>query len=282
MDDLLEIINRIENNIDQDINYTQLCKGLSISSSSLQRVFPVLFNITLSDYIRKRRLTRAAFELKHTQHNILEIALKYGYETPDAFTVAFKKQHGATPSAVRKDAPINLFNSLELNLSVEGGNNLPIEIKVLPAFYVAGISIETTIMNSDISILWNQLSHSDLIDDLINLSSGRSFGVCYGITDDGKIKYMAGWEVENPDKVNHLPVEVIQVKSSTFAIIPCNGKIPDSIHKAWNYMWKNFFPESGYTYSGDVDLEFYPEKVTNSNEYQMQIWVPIEKNNNIA
>lgn len=277
MDDLIEIMNRIENNSDRKIDYAQLCRGLSISSSSLQRIFPVLFNLTLSDYIRKRRLTKAAFELKQTRRSILEIALTYGYETPDAFTIAFKKQHGATPSAVRKGAPINLFNALKLSLSVEGGNDLPIDIQTLPAFYVAGISIDTTVNSPDISVLWEQLSESDAVDDLIRLSTGKSFGVCYDMQDNGQIKYMAGWEVENPDKVKQLPVEVVRIASATFAIIPCSGKVPESIHKAWNYMWKKFFPENGYMYSGEADLEFYPEKVSYSEDYQMQIWVPIVK-----
>ncbi|WP_211656151.1 AraC family transcriptional regulator [Planococcus alpniumensis] len=279
MDDLVEILKRIEENIEQEVDYTQLCKGLNISGSSLQRIFPVLFNVTLSEYIRKRRLTKAAFELKQTQHSILDIALRYGYESPDAFAIAFKKQHGATPSNVRKGAPMNLFNALKLNLSIEGGNDLPIEIKTLPAFYVAGISIDTKVNSPDISILWKQLSESELVDDLISFSSGKSFGVCYDMQDNGQVKYMAGWEVENPDKVKQLPVEVVLIESSTFAIIPCIGKIPESIHNAWNYMWKQFFPESGYTYSGKFDLEFYPHKVVDSKEYQMQIWVPLEKNN---
>lgn len=279
MDDLVEILKRIEENIEQEVDYTQLCKGLNISGSSLQRIFPVLFNVTLSEYIRKRRLTKAAFELKQTQHSILDIALRYGYESPDAFAIAFKKQHGATPSNVRKGAPMNLFNALKLNLSIEGGNDLPIEIKTLPAFYVAGISIDTKVNSPDISILWKQLSESELVDDLISFSSGKSFGVCYDMKDNGQVKYMAGWEVANPDKVKQLPVEVVLIESSTFAIIPCIGKIPESIHNAWNYMWKQFFPESGYTYSGKFDLEFYPHKVVDSKEYQMQIWVPLEKNN---
>lgn len=279
MDDLVEILKRIEENIEQEVDYTQLYKGLNISGSSLQRIFPVLFNVTLSEYIRKRRLTKAAFELKQTQHSILDIALRYGYESPDAFAIAFKKQHGATPSGVRKGAPMNLFNALKLNLSIEGGNDLPIEIKTLPAFYVAGISIDTKVNSPDISILWKQLSESELVDDLISFSSGKSFGVCYDMQDNGQVKYMAGWEVENPDKVKQLPVEVVLIESSTFAIIPCIGKIPESIHNAWNYMWKQFFPESGYTYSGKFDLEFYPHKVVDSKEYQMQIWVPLEKNN---
>jgi len=279
VDDLVEILKRIEEDIEQEVDYTQLCKGLNISGSSLQRIFPVLFNVTLSEYIRKRRLTKAAFELKQTQDSILDIALRYGYESPDAFAIAFKKQHGATPSSVRKGAPMNLFNALKLNLSIEGGNDLPIEIKTLPAFYVAGISIDTKVNSPDISILWKQLSESELVDDLISFSSGKSFGVCYDMKDNGQVKYMAGWEVANPDKVKQLPVEVVLIESSTFAIIPCIGKIPESIHNAWNYMWKQFFPESGYRYSGKFDLEFYPQKVFDSKEYQMQIWVPVEKNN---
>lgn len=279
MDDLVEILKRIEENIEQEVDYTQLCKGLNISGSSLQRIFPVLFNVTLAEYIRKRRLTKAAFELKQTQHSILDIALRYGYESPDAFAIAFKKQHAATPSSVRKGAPMNLFNALKLNLSIEGGNDLPIQIKTLPAFYVAGISIDTKVNSPDISILWKQLAESELVDDLTSVSSGKSFGVCYDMKDNGQVKYMAGWEVASPDKVKQLPVEVVLIESSTFAIIPCIGKIPESIHNAWNYMWKQFFPESGYIYSGKVDLEFYPQKVVDSKEYQMQIWVPVEKNN---
>lgn len=277
MNDLVEIIRRIEENIDQEIDYNQLCKGLGITSNSLQRIFPVLFNITLSEYIRKRRLTKAAFELKQTQHSVLDIALKYCYETNEAFTTAFKKQHGATPSAVRKGAPFNLFDTLELNLTIKGGKEIPIEIKTLPDFYVAGISIDTFVNSPEISALWERLTNSDLVNDLMSISTGRSFGVCYDIKTNEQIKYMAGWEVEIPEKVKHLPVDVTLIKSSTFAIIPCVGEVPESLHNAWAYIWSKFFPESGYTYTGKVDLEYYPEKVTSDKNYQMQIWVPVEK-----
>lgn len=277
MNDIVEIIRRIEENINQEIDYNNLCKGLGVTSNSLQRVFPVLFNITLSEYIRKRRLTKAAFELQQTQHRVLDIALKYGYETNEAFSTAFKKQHGTTPSAVRKGACFKLYDVLEVDLTIKGGKEIPIEIITLPDFYIAGLSIKTSVNSPEISFLWEKLTSSDLVDELISVSTGRSFGVCYDIKNNEKIKYIAGWEIESPEKVEHLPVDVTLVESATFAIIPCIGEVPESLYNAWSYMWNKFFPESGYNYTGKVDLEYYPEKVTNDNNYQMQIWIPIEK-----
>lgn len=277
--DLLIIINRIEANIEQQLDFNQLCEGLGMTASTLQRIFPVLFNITLTDYIRKRRLSKAALDLKQTEDSILEISLKYNYTTPEAFTAAFKKQHGATPSAVRKGTSFNFFKPIELNLSYTGADDLPIEIVTKPDFYVAGISIDTTVNNTDIPLLWDQLSRSDFIDELIKVSTGKSFGVCYDVNKDGHIKYMAGWGIDNPDVVKRLPVEVTLIESSTFAIIPCVGEFPQSLHNAWDYLWRKFFPESGYTYAGSADLEYYPSKVTDSKDYRMEIWVPIEKRN---
>ncbi|MBC1645835.1 AraC family transcriptional regulator [Listeria welshimeri] len=278
MNDLLKIINRIELNLDDEITYIQLCKNLNISVSTLQRIFPALFNITLSDYIRKRRLTKAAFELKQTHSSVLEVAIKYGYESADAFTSAFKKQHYATPTAIRNGAPINVFNPIRLNSLYEGGDFLQIEVKKIPSFYIAGISIETTVNSDEIGLLWQKLLESNLVDDLLLSSkTGNSFGVCYDIRDNGCIKYMAGWQVDNPDVVKHLPVETILIETTTFAVIPCVGQVPESLHKAWQYVWGTFLPESGYNYTGFFDLEYYPEKVTDSNDNRVQILVPIEK-----
>lgn len=266
MHELEEVLQRIEENLDKELDLRTLCNGLSFSQTSLQRFFPILFNLTVSDYTRKRRLTLAAFELKQSSKSILEIALKYGYESPDSFTVAFKKHHNHTPTEVRNGASINVFRALKMNLSIEGGESLPVEIKTIPSFYVAGKAIETSVNHPDISVLWDEVNHSDYLDELIELSTKKSFGVCSELAETGKIQYIAGWEVSHIDKVKHLPVDTFKVKESTFAIIPCKGEIPESIHKAWQYV-----------YSGECDLEFYKEGDVTSSDYQMEIWVPVKK-----
>lgn len=266
-------------NPNQEVELNKLCEGLSMTPNILQRIFPVIFNITLTDYIRKRRLTKAALELKQTDLSIIEIALKYNYSTPEAFSTAFKKHHGVTPTAVRKNAPFNFFKPIEVSLYYEGGDNLSIEIVTKSDFYVAGLSIDTTVNNTDIAMLWEQLNQADFIDELIQMSTGDSYGVCYDTKRNGYIKYVAGWCIKDPDIVKHLPVEVTRVESSTFAIIPCKGKFPESLHSSWNYMWNKFLPESGYSYAGTADLEYYPSEVTDSKVYHMEIWVPVAKTN---
>ncbi|MBZ6528077.1 AraC family transcriptional regulator [Aerococcaceae bacterium DSM 111021] len=279
MNDLVQVINRIEKNLDYEIDYNQLCKGLSLTNSTLQRIFPVIFNMTTSEYIRKRRLSKAAFDLQHSKFSVLEIALKYGYETHEAFTTAFKKFHENTPSAVRKGASFRFIDKLELSITIQGGKELPLEIITLPDFYVAGLSINTSANSPEISKLWRQLTESNLVNKLIKVSTGNSFGVSYGINNNGTLTYMAGWEIKNPELVNHLPLQVTLIPSTTFAIIPCFGRFPESLYHAWNYILNKFLPESGYTYIGKFDLEYYPNKFTDDTNFPMQLWIPIEKIN---
>lgn len=102
-----------------------------------------------------------------------------------------------------------MFNAINLFLSLKGGDYTVVEIKTLPDFYVAGISLITTANNPDISKIWKQLLTSDSINDLIDKSNGNSFGVCYDMQDNEQMKYLAGWQVDNPEKL------------STFLLILC-------------------------------------------------------------
>ena len=102
------------------------------------RLFSILTDTTLSEYIRSRRLTEAAFLLRDTNIKVIDIAMKYGYESSDSFGTAFKKFHGFTPSEVRNGKPFKIVSRVQLALSVRGGRSMNITIQKKNSFTVAG------------------------------------------------------------------------------------------------------------------------------------------------
>ena len=121
------VLDYIENNLDGEIDENKIAK-LSVSSKGMfQRIFTALTDMTLSEYIRKRRLTRAAYDIRNTDEKIIDIALKYGYNSADAFSFAFKNFHGITPSDAKKSGiELQSFYPFifEFKLSVKGGNDM--------------------------------------------------------------------------------------------------------------------------------------------------------------
>lgn len=128
-------INYIEENLTEKIDYDEAAKQASCSSFYFQRIFSILCGITLGDYIRNRRLTLAGNELSATDNKVIDIALKYGYESPESFTRAFSKFHGITPSDAKKDgSKLKSFSRLSVKIILSGGNIMDYKIIEKAAF----------------------------------------------------------------------------------------------------------------------------------------------------
>ena len=123
-------IDYIENNITEKLDYELIAKESFSSSFHFQRVFSILCGYTLGEYIRNRRLTLAGTELAHGKEKVIDIAYKYGYDTPESFTKAFQKFHGITPSQARSNgAMLKSFSRLSIKVSLEGGNIMDYRIE---------------------------------------------------------------------------------------------------------------------------------------------------------
>lgn len=117
-----DAISYIENNITEELTIDDIAKQAYVSPFYFQKGFSMLCGFTVGEYIRQRRLTLAGSELIATDSRIIDIALKYGYDSPDSFTRAFTRFHGVTPVAVRKDgAVIKSFAPLKIKFTLEGG-----------------------------------------------------------------------------------------------------------------------------------------------------------------
>ena len=132
-------IDYIENHLTEKIDYDMVAAQSFSSSYHFQRVFSILCGFTIGEYIRNRRLSLAGSELATTDAKVIDVALKYGYESPDSFAKAFKQFHGVLPSQVKNNGSIlKSFAPLVLKISLEGGSAMKYRIEEKPEMILTG------------------------------------------------------------------------------------------------------------------------------------------------
>lgn len=268
-----------------DVRKIALLSGYSYPMFS--RMFSIMVDYPLSEYIRFRKLSCAAIDLRETDEKIIEIAFKYGYESQDSFSLAFKKFHGHTPKEVRKGSAFQIFSPIRLSLSVEGGKNMDIKIMKKSAFKIAGVA-ERVEEGGDFPNVWDKLFKKVSEEKLESLGNGQSYGACYEIEKNEKenpeskytVSYMAGYDVQNIDKAKDLGLSILEVPEAEYAVVKLKGIVPNCIHKGWKYVTGMFFPEQSYRHAGTPDFEVYSEGDMYSPNYEMELWVPIVKDRN--
>ncbi|MES9545053.1 AraC family transcriptional regulator [Streptococcus intermedius] len=271
-----ETINYIESVLDGEIDEDKITHLSTYSYPMFSRLFSILTDTPLSEYIRSRRLTEAAVLLRDTNIKVIDIAMKYGYESSDSFGTAFKKFHGFTPSEVRNGKPFKIVSRVQLALSVRGGRSMNITIQKKNSFTVAGRN-EQNINSSLCPSVWNKLYGEYRHDELARLGEGQSVGVCYNVEQPSTINYIAGYIVTDVDKAKSMGLDVLKVEEAEYAIVELTGSVPECIHNGWKYAMEVFFPEHGYVHSGKPDFEYYYEGDMDSKDYKMELWIPIVK-----
>ena len=271
-----DTVNYIETVLDGEIDEKKISSLSGYSYPMFSRLFSMLTETTLSEYIRSRRLTEAAVDLRDTDEKIIDIAMRYGYESPDAFGAAFKKFHGFTPSEVKEGKPFKLVSRIRLALSVKGGRSMDIKIEKKQAFKVAGYN-EQDINSSLCPGVWDKLFGKYSREELTKLGKGESVGVCHDIESPDRINYMTGYITTDVEKAKSMGLEVLEVDEAEYAVVELTGKVPECIHAGWKYLMEVFFPEHGYIHSGKPDFEYYFEGDMYSPDYKMELWVPVVK-----
>ncbi len=170
-----DAMNYIEDNLTNEIDYKAVARIAHCSEYHFKRMFSFLAGITLSEYIRRRRLSLAAFELQNRNKKIIEIAVKYGYNSPDSFTRAFQHLHGVTPSEARNSGKqLKAYPLMSFQLSIRGGNEMNYRIEQKQAFNLVGIMKRVPIVfegeNPEITEMWQSLT-MDKIEQLKKLST---------------------------------------------------------------------------------------------------------------
>lgn len=159
LEEMNNALSYIEEQLAGEINYREAARLAMCSEYHFKRMFSFLAGIPLSEYVRRRRLTLAAFDLQHSPLRIIDIAVTYGYSSPDAFTKAFQLFHGITPSEARLNGqPLKAFPRMTFQLTVRGGNEMNYRIEEKEAFRIAGLHKRVPIVfegvNPEIAAMW--------------------------------------------------------------------------------------------------------------------------------
>ncbi len=266
----------IERTIETGCDEAEIARISGYSYPLFSRIFSILVGYPLNEYLRFRKLSRAAADLRNTDAKIIDIALAYGYESPDSFAAAFKKFHGVSPSAVRNGKEFKSFAPIKLSLTVNGGQIMEVKIEKKSGFTLAGIQVDAD-QTSDFPKVWNSLFEKASHEELAKLGNGRSFGICSEVKDGKTFTYAAAYDCRDAQKATGLGLSVIHIPEAEYAVVQLKGSVPNCIHQGWKYVMETFFPEQGYCHAGTPDFEAYSEGDMYSKNYTMELWVPIVK-----
>ena len=278
-------INYIEEHLTEEIDYEIVAKEASCSSFYLQRIFSILCGMTLGDYIRNRRLTLAGNELSAADDKVIDIALKYGYESPESFTRAFSRFHGVTPSKEKKDgSKLKSFSRLSVKITLSGGNIMDYKIIEKNAFDIIEKVEAHTVENSEnaksIPDFWMRSHNDGTVKTLLDTTTDRTyiFGVCYGnLPENAKtFDYSIAAKCDNNTVVPE-GFRKNTIPARTWAVFECKGAMPNAMQDMWHKIISEFFPTSGYQPTYEMDIEAYTDGNMGSPDYRSEIWVPVIK-----
>lgn len=280
VDVIRKTISYIESNILEDVKINDIAKEVYMSPLYLQKGFSIMCGYTISEYIRNRRLTLAAIDLINTNEKVIDIALKYSYDSPDSFTKAFTRFHGSTPISVRKDGEtIKEFAPLKINIDLKGGYTMEYKIEEKESFKVVGILKKFKYENAyeEVPKFWEEF----------NMSENRDICPMYGVNCDetmecNEFTYMICDNYKEGMKVPKNCV-VKEIPKFTWAIFPCYGPAFKSMPELNEKIFKEWLPNSNdFEIAGGYNIEMYtdPSKYANgimNEKYYTEIWIPIKK-----
>lgn len=265
----------IEEHILEPINYEDAADFVHFSPYHFHRMFSVLTGMTIGEYIRNRRLSIAGEELTHSDTKIIDIALKYGYDTPENFTKAFVRFHGVAPSKV-KSGGVNLhsFNPLKIIIKLEGGTVMNYQIVEKEAFTVVGVSklFKFDSAYQEVPKFWDEFMKNPILCGM--------FGVNIDNCEDrSQFEYLIA---ENYIPWKEVPkgCKAVTIPKFTWAIFPCKmsnlQQTNTRIYSEWLPNCKEYEIGGHYAIEMYYDPKDFPNGVDDEN-YGAEIWIPVKK-----
>lgn len=248
----------------------------------------MLCGYTLGDYIRMRRLSLAGRELSSKDVLVIDIAIKYGYDTSEGFSRAFTRFHGISPSCAREGGVmLKSFSRLSVKLTLDGGTTLSYRIEDKAAFPMLVTRLHASDKEEDvfeqISCFWNESMMNGSIRELCehiakdNIFKDSIAGVSFGMDAvDSTYPYAIGVHYDGSD-VDDEHLCVVIIPAHTYAVFSCSGIMPDAFMELYHQVYAEFFATSDYQPCGGVVFEAYPSADVQNPDYACELWVSVEK-----
>lgn len=269
----------IENHITDDITAEDIANHVYMSPFYFQKGFSMLCGYTIMEYVRNRRLALAGGELATTDSKVIDVALKYGYDSPDSFTKAFTRFHGVSPALVRKDnALLKSYAPLAIEISLKGGYLMNYKIEKKDSFTVLAVSKEFhyETCKNEIPAFWQEHCKS---------ANGKNICGMFGINIDeemgnDKFEYLiADLYVPSSDVPEGCITRTIP--AFTWAVFPCVGPMPTALQDVNTKIFSEWLPAAKeYTFAAGYCVEMYGDpgkfpKGMQDENYYSELWIPI-------
>lgn len=274
-------IDYIEDNLAGDISYDEAARIACCSTFYFQRIFSYVAGIPLSEYVRRRRMTQAAFELQRTGAKVIDIALKYGYTSPTSFNRAFQSVHNITPSAARSlGSTLNAYPAIRFSVRVTGGDAMSYHISKKQSMRMVGVRIPLTEdMEENLRIIpefWRSVLGGSLFSKLGDLSNQSPQGIL-GVSvyeSPQRIFYYIAAATDAPAPPDLYEFEI---PPSAWVVFENDGNFKEDVQSVFRRFYTEWLPFSGYDYAGLPDIEVYPVCQERPVRGHSEVWIAIKK-----
>lgn len=284
-----EALDYIESQLNGEIDYNELERMTGTSVYHFRRMFSFLSGMSLGEYIRNRKFSNATFDLLHEGMSVTETAFKYGYESVDGFSRAFREWSGISPSEVKKKNMLKAFPKLSFQLTIQGGINMEYRIEKKGPFRIVGVKKRVPIQfegeNQEIIKLAKSITPEQRrkLHTYANMEPNQVVNVSYNLDDGcmeekGSLDHMIGFLTTKESGFDEF--DVVEVPNLTWAIFSSKGAFPQIMQETWGKIASEWLPSSDYELVEAPGISFTGDLSDRTNVYS-EIWVAVKKKGEI-
>jgi AraC family transcriptional regulator len=282
MQTLRKAINYMEKHLLHDCTVEEIAANVNISPFYFQKGFKIMTGYSIGEYLRNRRLYLAALEVIRNEEKIIDLAYKYGYDTPESFTKAFSRFHGVSPMQIKAQPyEIKTFLPLQISISIKGGNIMDFRIEKLDAFSIIGLErlFQYDGAFQEIPQFWQEFCGKYLKNwdgELEKCCIGR-YGVSIDEEMNGKnFRYLIAGKYHS--EIIPEGFKVVKIPALTFAKFRCVGPMPEALQAVNTRIFHEWLPgNEAYEIAAGYNIEMYSKGDINARDYLSEIWIPVKK-----
>ena len=285
LQDMNEALRYIEEHLDGNIDFAEVAAISGVSEFHFRKLFSYLSGMGLSSYIRHRRLSQAAIELQQGQQRVLDVAIKYGYDSADGFSRAFREWAGMNPSEMKNSDHLKTFPRLTFQLTIRGGIEMEYRIAEKDAFKLVGIKKRVPIVfegqNPEIMKMvqsitadqreqlqtWRNTEIQTVVNASLNFDDGRS-------QEKGQLDHLVGSITTLADHFEGF--DIVEVPAGSWAIFSMEGPFPQKLQDTWGKIFSDWLLSSNYELIEGPEISFNGDLADPQKVYS-EIWIPVKK-----
>lgn len=284
--DWLEGMNRavayIEANLEGGLDLGRAAAEACCSLYHFQRIFLVMTGVPLGEYVRRRRLAWAAFELQSSNIKVIDLALKYGYASPTAFNRAFAAMHGMPPSRARRGGAVKAYAPVSFQISIKGAVEMEYRIIEKEAMRIVGVGFRTTMADGvcmrEVPAFWAKCHAENVLPRLLPLAGGEPCGVLgVNLNEDVSQEAFDYYVAVATDSEAPEGMEARVIPAATWAVFAATGPMSDTMQALQTRILTEWLPSSGYTFGMGVNIEVYCDEDIRAQDYRCEVWLPVVK-----